>query len=127
LGDILSDVIICTQSDAEKPKKGLFGSAETSQVVAFLTPHWLLWVVSGNKTPATVTSALLNDIVIQDYASTSFMKMVPDSGMQVNGIFTDVTENSSAFIGLENNAAGQKFKELAIGAVQNAKKYRLSN
>jgi hypothetical protein len=33
-----------------------------------------------------------------------------------------VEESSSAFIGLENNAAGQKFKELAIGAVQNAKK-----
>jgi hypothetical protein len=48
--------------------------------------------------------------------------MIPDSSIQISGKFTDVAENSSAFLGLENNAAGQKFKELAIGAVQNAKK-----
>jgi hypothetical protein len=48
--------------------------------------------------------------------------MVPDSGIQVSGKFTDVSENSTAFIGLENKAAGQKFKELVVSAVQNAKK-----
>ncbi len=41
---------------------------------------------------------------------------------QISGKFTDVAENSSAFIGLEDNAAGQKFKELAISAAQNVKK-----
>jgi hypothetical protein len=56
------------------------------------------------------------------YAGTPFAKMVPDSGIQVTGKFTDVAESSSAFIGLENHAAGQKFKKLAIGVVQNAKK-----
>ena len=33
-----------------------------------------------------------------------------------------VAESAIAFIGIENNADGQKLKELAIGAVQNAKK-----
>jgi hypothetical protein len=122
LGDILSDAVICIQSDSEKPKKGLFGSTETNLVVAVLTPRWLLWAVSGNKTPVTATSALLNDVLIQDYAATPYARMVPDSGIQVNGKFTDVAESSSAFIGLENNAAGQRFKELAIAAVRNAKK-----
>jgi len=122
LGNILIDTEICVQSDGEKAKKGLFGSEETNQTIAILTSSWLLWVVSGNKTPATATSALLSDILIQDYARTPFVKMVPDSGIQVSGKFTDVTENSAAFIGLENNAAGQKFMELAISAVQNAKK-----
>jgi hypothetical protein len=122
LGDILSDTLIGIQSDSEKAKKGLFGAAESNRLVAFLTPRWLLWVVSGNKTPATATSALLNDLVIQDYASTPFAKMVSDTGIQVNGKFTDVAENTSVFIGLESNAAGQKFKELAISAVQEAKK-----
>jgi hypothetical protein len=32
-----------------------------------------------------------------------------------------VEENSSVFIGLENYAASQKFKDLVISAVQNAK------
>ena len=122
LGDILFDALICIQSNAEKGKKGLFGSAETNHTIAILTPRWLLWVVSGSKSPAAATSALLSDIVIQDYANTPFANMVPDSGIQISGKFTDVTENSTAFIGLENNAAGQKFKDLVISAVQNAKR-----
>jgi hypothetical protein len=121
LGNILSDTVICVQTDAEKAKKGLFGTAESNRIIALLTPRWLIWIVSGNKTPATVTSALLKDIVIQDYASTSLAKMMPDSGIDVSGKFTDVSESISAFIGLENNTAGQRFKELAISAVQNAK------
>jgi hypothetical protein len=86
-----------------------------------VTPRWLLWVVHDGKSPATF-SALLQDVTIQDYAETPFVKMVPDSGIQVNGKFTDVSENISAFLGLEENAAGRKFKDVVIRAVQDAKK-----
>lgn len=122
LGDILSDISMCIQSDAEKVKKGLFGTAETNQMGAVLTPRWLVWAIMETKTPPSALSALLQDIVVQDYADTPFAKMVPDSGLQVNGKFTDMTENASAFIGLEENNVGRKFKETVIGAVQDAKK-----
>ena len=124
LGNILSDTVMCIQTDSEKPKKGLFGSAETVQMGAVVTPHWLLWVVNGTKTSTTALSALLTDIVVQDYANTQFAKMIPDSGLEVTGKFTDVAENGSAFLGLEENAAGKKFKETVITAVQNAKKQK---
>lgn len=122
LGDILSDALMCIQSDAKKGKKGLLGAAESNHMGVVLSPRWLIWVVSGTKTPAAALSALLQDIVVQDYADTPFARMVPDSGIQVNGKFTDMTENASAFIGLEDNAAGRKFKDLVIEAVQEAKK-----
>lgn len=123
LGDILSDAKMWIQTDSEKPKMGLFGSAESVRQCAVVTPRWLVWVVSGTKTPEPASlSALLTDIVIQDYADTQFAKMVPDSGIQVNGKFTDVSESASAFIGLEENASGKKFKETVIAAVQEAKK-----
>jgi hypothetical protein len=48
--------------------------------------------------------------------------MVPDSGIQVNGKFTDFSENASAFLGLEENAAGNKFKDVVIRAMQDATK-----
>ena len=41
LGNILSEAVVCIQSNSEKPKKGLFGSAETNRTVAILTPRWL--------------------------------------------------------------------------------------
>lgn len=122
LGPILSDSIICIQTDSVKAKKGLFGREETVYTGAVITPRWLVWATSGTKTETTVLSAQLIDIVVQDYAQTEFAKMIPDSGISVTGKFTDVAENSTAFIGLDGNTTGNKFKNMVIKAVQDAKK-----
>jgi hypothetical protein len=61
-------------------------------------------------------------VTVQDYAQTPFAKMVPDSGIEVSGMFTDASEAASAFIGLEENAAGQKFRQVLIHAAADAKK-----
>jgi hypothetical protein len=121
LGSILSDALMCIQTDSEKAKKGLFGKAENISQGAVVTPRWLVWAVKSTGAP-TVLSAPLSNVVVQDYAQTQFAKMVPDSGIQINGMFTDVSENASAFIGLEDGAAGKKFREILIKAVQEAKK-----
>lgn len=122
LGPILSDSIMCIQTDSVKAKKGLFGREETVYTGAVITPRWLVWGTSGTKTETTVLSAQLIDIVVQDYAQTEFAKMIPDSGINITGKFTDVAENSTAFIGLGEGATGDKFKETVIKAVQDAKK-----
>lgn len=122
LGPILSDAIMCIQTVSEKSKKGLFDSEETVFTGAVITPRWLAWGTNGTKMETTVLSAQLKDIVIQDYAQTEFAKMIPDSGINVTGKFTDVSENSTAFIGLDGSAAGDKFKEIVIKTVQDAKK-----
>lgn len=122
LGDILSEALMCIQTVSEKAKKGILGSREMVYLGAVVTPRWLIWAVEGTKSSAAVLSALLADVVVQDYANTPFSKMIPDSGIEVSGKFTDAVENASAFIGLEDNAVGKKFKETVIEAVQNAKK-----
>lgn len=122
LGSILSDVLICVQADAEKAKKGLFGGAEIVHTGVLVTPRWLVWAISGTKTQTAVLSAQLRDVVVLDYAQTQFAKMIPDTGIEVSGRFTDVSENSSAFIGLDEGPTGRKFMEIVIQAVQDAKK-----
>ena len=122
LGPILIDALMCVQTDSEKVKKGLFGSAEVVHQGVLVTPRWIIWAVHGTKMGTAVLSAQLSDVVVKDYAQTQFAKMVPDSGIEVSGHFTDASENSSAFIGLEENAAGKKFKETVIQAAQEAKK-----
>jgi hypothetical protein len=121
LGSVLSEVLMCVQTDSEKAKKGLFGRAETVSVSVWLTPRWLMWAIRGSDELATVFSAQLRDIVVQDYAQTQFAKMIPDIGIEVSGRFTDATESASAFIGLDDGLAGNKFRELLIQAVQEAK------
>ena len=113
---------MCIQTDSEKAKKCHFGNEETVHIGAFITPRWLVWVTSGTKTETTILSAQLTDAVVRDYAQTEFAKMIPDSGMNVNGNFTDVSVNSTAFIGLNQSATADKFKETVIKAVQDAKK-----
>jgi len=119
LGSILSYFSMCIQTDSEKAKKGLFGNTEYALQVAVVTSHWLIWAVLNANTPV-VLSAQLSNVTVQDYEQTPFAKMVPDSGIQVNGLFTDTSEIASAFIGLDDNAAARKFKEILIKAVQDA-------
>jgi len=122
LGSILSDALMCIQTDSEKVKKGLFGKAGTVRTGAVVTPRWLVWAVSEAKTKAVVLSAQLTHVTVQNYAQTPFAKMIPDTGIQVNGMISDVSENASAFIGLDEGVAGKKFREVVIKAAQDAKK-----
>ena len=107
LGDILSEALMCIQTVSEKAKKGILGSREMMYLGAVVTPRWLIWAVEGTKSSAAVLSALLAEVVVQDYANTPFSKMISDSGIEVSGKFTDAVENASAFIGLEDNAVGK--------------------
>jgi len=122
LGSILSDALMCVQTDSEKVKRGLFGGAEMVRMGAIITPRWLVWAVNGTTTQTAVLSAQLINITVQDYAQTPFAKMIPDSGIQVSGMFTDASESASAFIGLDESQAGRKFREVVIKAAQDAKK-----
>jgi hypothetical protein len=122
LGPILADALMCVQTDSEKMKKGLLGKTEVVQMAAIVTPRWLVWSVDQPNAKATVLSAQLIHVTVQDYAQTPFAKMVPDSGVEVSGMFTDASESASAFIGLEENAAGQKFRQILIKAAADAKK-----
>ena len=120
LGPVLSDTLMCVETESEKVRRGLFGSAEIASMGTVVTPRWLIWVISGRKTGIAVLSAKLRDIVVRDYAQTQFAKMIPDTGIEVSGRFTDTSENISAFIGVEENQAGRKFIEVVLQAVQNA-------
>jgi hypothetical protein len=122
LGPILSDVLMCVLTDSEKPKKGIFGKTETVQMAAIVTPRWLVWAIDQPNAKASVLSAQLIHATVQDYAQTPFAKMVSDSGVEVSGTFTDASEAASAFIGLEENAAGQRFRQMLIKAAADAKK-----
>ena len=122
LGPILADALMCIQTDSEKITKGLFGKQEIVQIAAIVTPRWLVWSVDQPTTQAAALSAQLIQATVQDYSQTPFAKMVPDSGVQVSGMFTDASESASAFIGLEENVAGQKFRQLLIKTAADAKK-----
>ena len=118
LGDVLSQVVVCVETTSEKLKKGLFGGGETIYTAAVLTKDWLVWANSGTKVTPHAMSARLTQITVQDYAKSSFAKLIPDTGVNINGLKTDTPEAGTTFIGLEENAAGIQFREALIAAVQ---------
>jgi hypothetical protein len=122
LGSILDETLMCIQTDSVQVKKSLFGKRQMVQVSAALTPRWLVWAIQENTTQPVVLSAQLINLTVQDYAQTSFAKMIPDSGIEVSGRFTEAGESASAFIGLGDGSAANKFKEIVIKTVQDAKK-----
>ncbi|MBV6396526.1 MAG: hypothetical protein HFACDABA_02124 [Anaerolineales bacterium] len=118
LGGILSSPVMCIETISVKAKKGLFGKAQTIYTGAILTSGWLVWASGEEGNPIGVLSARLGQFTAQDYAQSSFAKMIPDSGLNITGLFTDSSASALAFIGLEENAAGKKFKEAILAAAQ---------
>jgi hypothetical protein len=122
LGPILSDALMCIQTDSEKVKKAWFGGTETVRMGVVVGPRWLIWAVNETKTQIAVLSAQLIHVTVQDYAQTQSARLIPDSGIEVSGMFTDAGKNASAFIGLDEGVAAQKFREIVIEAAADAKK-----
>jgi hypothetical protein len=124
LGSILDDALMCVESTSEKIKKGLFAGAGPKVLtnIVILTPRWLVQVIKSDNDAAFARSAQLTDITVEDYEKSQFHAMIPDTGVNVSGRFTDAPENSASFIGLGKDAAGGKFKSALIEAAQDAKK-----
>jgi hypothetical protein len=125
LGDILSGVTQCILSNNEKIKKGLFGGGpgpKSLVQVAILTNHWLILADRVDQNAIYIKSMQLKDITVEDYEKSSFYAMIPDTGMNINGMFTDASEKGTIFLPLGKDGAGERFKEALIQSVQSAKK-----
>ncbi|MBK6792060.1 MAG: hypothetical protein IPG80_05840 [Anaerolineales bacterium] len=123
LGNILANPVMCTVSTSEKLKKGLFSGAGPKLLVqtAILTDRWLILADNVDQNALYIKSMQLRDITVEDYEKSSFYKMIPDTGMNVNGRFTDASELGSIFLPLGKDATGEKFKSALVEAVQKAK------
>lgn len=124
LGDILAGISVCIVSTSEKIKKGLFGGGPGPKLLiqtAVLTDRWLILADRADQNPILVRSAQLSGITVEDYEKSGFAKMIPDSGMNVSGRFTDASEAGLTFLPLGKDSAGEKFKAMLIEAAQKAK------
>jgi hypothetical protein len=121
LGDFASTALICCQTVSTEQKKGLFGgSTETITMGILLTPAWLIWATAkGNEKPV-VASGRLRDIQVQAFEDTAMFKIIPDSGLNITGRYSDVTKQGMVFIGLGPEPAALKFRQFLQDAMQKA-------
>lgn len=124
LGDVLGDALICIEVTSEKIKKGLFSGPgpKVMKMGVVLTKRWLFEIRAADNEAPYARSLRLADIVVEDHEKSAFARMVPDTGVHITGQATGATESGTSFIGLGKDAAGGKFKETLIRAVQESKK-----
>lgn len=124
LGDILKDVSSCILSTSDKIKKGMFGGPGPNLLIqtVVLTKRWLILADRVDQNAIYIKSMQLADIVVTDYQQTAFHGVIPDSGMNLTGRFTDASEKGTLFMPLGEDEAGDTFKKALIKSVQDAKK-----
>ncbi len=117
-----STALMCAQTVSTEHKKGLFGSStETIAMGVLLTPEWLIWATVKEKEKPVVASGRLRDIQVQAFEDTAMFKVIPDSGLNVTGRYSDVTKQGMVFIGLGPEPAALKFRQALQEAMKKAR------
>ncbi|PKN93701.1 MAG: hypothetical protein CVU44_07750 [Chloroflexi bacterium HGW-Chloroflexi-6] len=121
IGDIESSIKMCCETEAVQKKKGVFGGSEKALQGLILTEHWLIWAETVGGKATTAGSARLDQIDMRDYESTAMFGIIPDSGVNITGRYSDSNQTGQFFIGLDTSPAGKKFRELLREAIKNSK------
>ena len=125
LPNIESEVLACCETTSERKKAGLAerlaGGADKVQYTGVVvTPSWLIWAASGDKTGISVASARLTDITeVKDYEDTTFHELIEDNGLQIYGFTYGSSERRVWFMGLGQEYAAQRFRDVLREAIQN--------
>ena len=122
LGDIEERVLMCCETTSEKKRAGALATLLGDNPDAILytgmlvTPQWLIWARSGDKSGITVSSAKLQDVRVRAFAS----RLVQDTGMEVSGYVGDSKGRVRGYIGMGPEPAAQKFCEQVQKAIEKA-------
>lgn len=120
LGDIETEALMCCQTTSEKKPPGFWASLlgdEPDKVYhtgMLVTPKWLVWARSGDKSGTVVSAAKLKDIQVKAFAS----RLLKDKGLEVYGMIGEARERMRGYIALGVEEAGQKFCEIVRQAVE---------
>ena len=113
LGDLASEILACCETTAEKKNTPqllawLQGGLDTTVHTAMLlTPQWLIWVRSGDRSGLGLTAAQLTMIQVKPYRSF----LTGDTGIELAGYVGDSAKRMRGLIGTGDDPAAQKFCE----------------
>jgi hypothetical protein len=121
LGDLESNLLMCCETTSIHQRRGMFGGADTTISAVFVTPKWLIWADDTDPNQAGAGSALLRQIDVHDYETTTMYASAPDLGLNVSGHYTDVNKTGMTFIALGSGPDGQRFRQVLEKAMEQTK------
>lgn len=94
-------------------KKGFLGKVKTSYTEICITERFLFWATIDEKKETGMAAAQWNEISeIREWEDTEMGKLFEETGLELFGFTYKSSKRGSWFIGIENNEAGRKCKEL---------------
>ncbi len=122
LGNVEVEVLMCCETTSERKRTGALaalieGDPDTVLYTGMLvTPQWLIWARSGDKSGIRVSSAKLLDIQVRAFAS----RLVKDAGIEVSGYIGDSKGRVRGYIGMGPEPAAQQFCDQVQKAIEKA-------
>lgn len=120
LEDLESDLLMCCETITLHQKKGFLGGIRTMLSAVYVTRRWLVWADSSGPHDVAVDTLPLNQIDMHDYRTAAPYAIVPEQGLNITGYYTSRNMTKTAFIVLEAEADGQRFRQVLNQALRNA-------
>lgn len=112
LNDLESDILMCCETLSVRQNRGFWGGIRTTLSAVFVTPKWLVWADSTDRSDASVDASQLMHVDIWDYQTTASFPITSDEGLNITGRYTDKSKTGIVFIVLDSNADGHKFRQV---------------
>jgi hypothetical protein len=122
LSEIEAQIDMCCETVSKRQKQSALAALlgeEADQIYytgVFITPQWLVWAHSGDKTGTTVISAQLTEIRAKPIASI----LARDAGLEVSGYVGGSNTQVRGYLGMGAEEAAQKFCALVKQATDTA-------
>jgi hypothetical protein len=112
LNDLESNVLMCCETLSVRPKKGFWGGIQTTLSAAYVTPKWLVWADSTDRNDASVSASQLIHVDIWDDRATTDSSITANEGLNITGLYTVKNKMGVAFIALDSNVDGRRFRHV---------------
>lgn len=120
LNDLESDILVCCETLSVRQTRGFWGGIKTTLSAVYVTPKWLVWADSTDRNDARVGASKLIHVDIWDYQTTTVHPITAQVGLNITGRYTDTDRTGMAFIALDANADGRKFRQALEEALSKA-------
>lgn len=112
LNDLESGILMCCETLSARQKRGFAGGIRTTLSVVYVTPRWLVWADSTDRSDASVSASPLIYVDVWDDQTTTDSLLTSDEGLNITGRYTDESRTGLVFIVLDSNPDGRKFRQV---------------
>lgn len=122
LGDLDAETLICCETISEKRNPGKLASFldgdpdSITHLAILLTPEWLIWGRTGDRSGTIVTAAKLKVIQVKAFVA----RRTKDMQLTISGFISDSKEYVHGSLEMGPDAAAQKLCEVVEKAVLKA-------